>query len=77
MRKIVYQGFVLTNSEGRTDSWKLIIKDQQRIGSLFELRRLVGYFLELGILPATRSSLQDAKQTQNTMSKNTVKPKRR
>lgn len=33
MKKIVYQGFVLTNSEGRTDSWKLTIKDQQRIGS--------------------------------------------
>lgn len=77
MRKVVYQGFILTNSEGRTDSWKLTIKDQQRIGSLFELRRLVGYFLELGILPATCSSLLDTKQTQNTMNLNTLKPKRR
>ncbi|MGL5046816.1 MAG: hypothetical protein ACRC6S_04465 [Shewanella sp.] len=64
------------NSEGRTDSWKLTIKDQQRIGSLFERRRLVTYFLKLGILPATRSSLLDVKHAQNTMSKNTEKPKR-
>ncbi|MCU7993907.1 DUF3319 domain-containing protein [Shewanella glacialipiscicola] len=76
MRKLIYQGFIFTNSEGHTDSWKLTIKDQHRIGSLFELRRLVTYYLELGILPATRSSLQDAKQTQNTMTKNTVKPRK-
>lgn len=54
MRKLIYQGFIFTYSEGHTDSWKLTIKDQHRIGSLFELRRLVAYYLELGILPATR-----------------------
>ncbi|MCG9965884.1 MAG: DUF3319 domain-containing protein [Shewanella sp.] len=77
MKKLVYQGFILTNSEGRTDTWKLTIGEQNRIGSLFELRRLVNYYLELGIVPATRASLQDAKQTQNSMSKNTLKPRKR
>ncbi|AAN56452.1 DUF3319 domain-containing protein [Shewanella oneidensis MR-1] len=77
MKKLVYQGFILTNSEGRTDTWKLTISEQNRIGSLFELRRLVNYYLELGIVPATRTSLQDAKQTQNSMSKNTLKPRKR
>lgn len=77
MKKIVYQGFILTNSEGLTDTWKLTIGGQNRIGSLFELRRLVNYYLELGIVPATRASLQDAKQTQNSMSQNTLKPRKR
>lgn len=77
MKKIVYQGFILTNSEGLTDSWKLTIGTQSRIGSLFELRRLVNYYRELGIVPATRASLQDAKQTQNRMSQHSIKPKRR
>lgn len=77
MKKLVYQGLILTNSEGRTDTWKLTIGEQNRIGSLFELRRLVNYYLELGIVPATRASLQDAKQTQNSMSKNTLKPRKR
>ena len=77
MKKLVYQGFILTNSEGRTDTWKLTIGEQNRIGSLFELRRLVNYYLELGIVPSTRASLQDAKQTQNSMSKNTLKPRKR
>ena len=77
MKKLVYQGFILTNSEGRTDTWKLTIGEQNRIGSLFELRRLVNYYLELGIVPATRASLQDAKQTQNSMSQNTLKPRKR
>lgn len=77
MKKIVYQGFILTNSEGLTDSWKLTIGTQSRIGSLFELRRLVNYYRELGIVPATRASLQDAKQTQNHMSQHSIKPKRR
>jgi len=45
MRKIVYQGFILTNNEGRTDTWKLTIGQQSRMGSLFELRRLLGYYL--------------------------------
>ncbi|PIW62447.1 hypothetical protein [Shewanella sp. CG12_big_fil_rev_8_21_14_0_65_47_15] len=73
MRKIVYQGFILTNNEGRTDTWKLTIGQQSRMGSLFELRRLLGYYLELGILPATRASLQEVKQTQNAMGKNAIK----
>ncbi|ASF17396.1 DUF3319 domain-containing protein [Shewanella xiamenensis] len=77
MKKIVYQGFILTNSEGLTDTWKLTIGGQNRIGSLFELRRLVNYYRELGIVPATRASLQDAKQTQNSMSQNTLKPRKR
>lgn len=77
MKKIVYQGFILTNSEGLTDSWKLTIGTQSRIGSLFELRRLVNYYRELGIVPATRASLQDAKQTQNRMSQHSTKLKRR
>ncbi|GIU03059.1 hypothetical protein C9I43_10855 [Shewanella morhuae] len=77
MRKLIYQGFILTNSEGHTDSWKLTIKDQHRIGSLFELRRLVAYYLELGVLPETRVSLQDVKQVQNMMPKNTVIAKKR
>jgi hypothetical protein len=77
MRKIVYQGFILTNNEGRTDTWKLTIGQQSRIGSLFELRRLLGYYLELGILPATRASLQGAKQTQNARAKNAIKFRQR
>lgn len=77
MKKLVYQGFILTNSEGRTDTWKLTIGQQSRIGSLFELRRLINYYLELGIVPATRASLQEAKQTQNSMSKNPLKPRKR
>lgn len=31
MRKLIYQGFIFTNSEGHTDSWKLTIKDQHRL----------------------------------------------
>ncbi len=77
MKKIMYQGFLLTNSEGRTDTWKLTIGQQNRIGSLFELRRIVNYYLELGIVPATRASLQDAKQTQNSKGRNSFKGRRR
>lgn len=77
MRKLVYQGFILTNSEGRTDTWKLTIGQQSRIGSLFELRRLVNYYLELGLCLPPALSLQEAKQTQNSMSKNPLKPRKR
>ncbi|MBT1443386.1 DUF3319 domain-containing protein [Shewanella sp. JM162201] len=54
MKTLLYQGYVLTNSEGKTNSWKLSIGDEVRIGSLFELRRQVAFFQELGVLPPVK-----------------------
>ncbi|MCG9721385.1 hypothetical protein [Shewanella sp. Isolate7] len=51
MRKLIYQGFVLTNPDGLTNTWCLAIGEQRRVGSLFELRRQLHFYLELGILP--------------------------
>ncbi|WP_299793685.1 hypothetical protein [uncultured Shewanella sp.] len=65
MRKLIYEGHVLTNSEGLTDTWKLTIGAQSRIGSLFELRRQVSFYQELGVLPPLRVSLLDAKSAKN------------
>lgn len=70
MRKLIYQGYILTNPEGLTDSWKLTIGEQTRVGSLFELRRQINFFQELGVLPpikgylvknATRSNAKSVK----------------
>lgn len=57
MRKLIYQGFILTNSEGLTDSWKLTVGEQTRVGSLFELRRQINFFQELGVLPPIKGYL--------------------
>jgi hypothetical protein len=54
MKTLLYQGYVLTNSDGKTNSWKLTIGDEVRIGSLFELRRQVAFFQQLGILPPVK-----------------------
>lgn len=56
MRKIFYQGFTFTNPNGKTDNWTLVIGHQKRVGSLFELRRQVHFFSELGILPPPKIS---------------------
>ncbi|QYJ76380.1 DUF3319 domain-containing protein [Shewanella sp. FJAT-52076] len=54
MRTLLYQGFILTNLDGKTDSWRLTIADEVRIGSLFELRRQVAFYQELGVLPPVK-----------------------
>ncbi|MBV7316734.1 DUF3319 domain-containing protein [Shewanella sp. NIFS-20-20] len=54
MRKLIYQGYVLTNSQGATDSWELRIGQEHRQGSLFELKRLVDFYVELKVLPQVR-----------------------
>ncbi len=69
MRKLIYEGHILTNSEGLTDTWKLIIGTQSRIGSLFELRRQVNFYQELGVLPPLRVSLLAAKTAKNDSGK--------
>nr|WP_283165450.1 hypothetical protein [Shewanella litorisediminis] len=51
---MLYHGFILTNLEGKTDSWRLTIADEVRIGSLFELRRQVAFYQELGVLPPVK-----------------------
>ena len=51
MRKLVYRGYILSNTDGLTDSWTLTIGQTSRTGSLFELRRQINFFEELGILP--------------------------
>ena len=56
MRKLIYQGYVLTNLDGLTDSWVLIIGEQRRTGSLFELRRQIQFFEELGVLVQSKLS---------------------
>ncbi|GGP80800.1 DUF3319 domain-containing protein [Shewanella ulleungensis] len=56
MKKIFYQGFTFTNPNGKTDNWTLVIGNQVRVGSLFELRRQVHFFTELGILPPPKIS---------------------
>jgi len=69
MRKLIYESHVLTNSEGLTDTWKLTIGTQSRIGSLFELRRQVSFYQELGVLPPLRVSLLAAKTAKNDSGK--------
>ncbi|MBB1361364.1 MULTISPECIES: DUF3319 domain-containing protein [unclassified Shewanella] len=56
MRRIFYQGFTFSNTNGKTDNWTLVIGNQVRVGSLFELRRQVHFFSELGILPPPKIS---------------------
>ncbi|ACA87626.1 MULTISPECIES: DUF3319 domain-containing protein [Shewanella] len=58
MRKLIYQGFILTNNRGLTDSWSLSIGGQTRTGSLFELRRQINFYCELGVLPPNRNTIQ-------------------
>ncbi|WP_394200271.1 DUF3319 domain-containing protein [Shewanella waksmanii] len=65
MKKLIYQGYILTNSQGNTDSWKLTIGEQQRIGSLFELRRQIEFYQQLGVLPELRTSLLTDKVATN------------
>lgn len=74
MRKLIYEGHILTNSEGLTDTWKLIIGTQSRVGSLFELRRQVNFHQELGVLPPLRVSLLTAKSAKNDSGKKIGKP---
>ncbi len=69
MRKLIYESHILTSSEGLTDTWKLIIGAQSRIGSLFELRRQVKLYQELGILPPLIVSLLAAKTAKNDSGK--------
>ncbi len=57
MRKLIFEGFILTNSEGLTDTWKLTIGEQSRVGSLFELRRQINFFQELGVLPPIKGGV--------------------
>lgn len=63
MRKLIYEGFILTNADGLTDTWKLTIGEQSRVGSLFELRRQVNFFLELGVLPPMKDPLASRQVT--------------
>ncbi|QYK02363.1 hypothetical protein [Shewanella psychrotolerans] len=66
MRKLIYQGHVLTNLDGLTDSWVLIIGEQRRTDSLFELRRQIQFFEELGVLPQSKLELNSDAQTNVT-----------
>ncbi|QLE84753.1 DUF3319 domain-containing protein [Shewanella sp. Scap07] len=70
MKKLIYQGYILTNSQGNTDSWKLTIGEQQRIGSLFELRRQIQFYEQLGVLPELRTSLLADKTAINATANN-------
>ncbi|QYJ85169.1 hypothetical protein K0I73_13225 [Shewanella mesophila] len=89
MRKLIYQGYVLTNVDGLTDSWVLIVGEQRRTGSLFELRRQIQFFEELGVLPQSKLSsetqtnvskkphLNSAVKTKEKLSLATKSPKKR
>ena len=57
MRKLIYEGHILINSEGQTDTWKLTIGEKTSVGSLFELRRQINFFQELGVLPPKRDNM--------------------
>lgn len=61
MRKLVYRGYILSNTDGLTDSWTLTIGQTSRTGSLFELRRQINFFEELGILPQPKMTDQQVK----------------
>ncbi|WP_345888136.1 DUF3319 domain-containing protein [Shewanella algae] len=67
MRKLVYRGYILSNTDGLTDSWTLTIGQTSRTGSLFELRRQINFFEELGILPQPK--IADATDTETTANK--------
>ncbi|AQS39220.1 Protein of unknown function (DUF3319) [Shewanella psychrophila] len=77
MRKLIYEGYILTNSEGLTDTWKLIIGEQTRVGSLFELRRQINFFQELGVLPPIKGPLptQEPKTKLSNKRLHKAKPK--
>ncbi|GIU37811.1 hypothetical protein TUM3794_09210 [Shewanella colwelliana] len=77
MKKLIYQGYILTNSDGLTDSWTLTIGDQRRVGSLFELRRQINFHQELGVLPPPKAAYQEERAPQATHSRNPVPNKRR
>lgn len=63
MRKLIYQGFILTNAKGLTDTWTLSISGQCRTGSLFELRRQINFYRELGVLPLNKTATQTQVET--------------
>ncbi|GGI94906.1 hypothetical protein GCM10007978_35740 [Shewanella hanedai] len=63
MRKLIYQGYILTNAKGLTDTWTLTISGQCRTGSLFELRRQINFYCELGVLPPTKLNKQTGTKT--------------
>lgn len=44
----------MTNALGQTDTWVLTIGDESRTGSLFELRRILKFYRELGVIPEVR-----------------------
>ncbi|HDS1200824.1 TPA: DUF3319 domain-containing protein [Shewanella algae] len=67
MRKLVYRGYILSNTDGLTDSWTLTIGQTCRTGSLFELRRQINFFEELGILPQPK--IADATDTETVANK--------
>ncbi|WP_345884482.1 DUF3319 domain-containing protein [Shewanella algae] len=67
MRKLVYRGYILSNTDGLTDSWTLTIGQTSRTGSLFELRRQINFFEELGILPQPK--IADATDTETVANK--------
>ncbi|MFP9132503.1 hypothetical protein ACLKZ7_05855 [Shewanella algae] len=67
MRKLVYRGYILSNTDGLTDSWTLTIGQTSRTGSLFELRRQINFFEELGILPQPK--IADATDTETAANK--------
>ena len=79
MKKLIYQGYILTNSEGLTDTWKLIISEQTRVGSLFELRRQINFFQQLGVLPPMKGPFSSPRDKNKTFSKkpHKAKPKQR
>ncbi|QTE87858.1 DUF3319 domain-containing protein [Shewanella algae] len=67
MRKLVYRGYILSNTDGLTDSWTLTIGQTSCTGSLFELRRQINFFEELGILPQPK--IADATDTETAANK--------
>ena len=53
--KLIIDGYMLTNDSGKTDRWQLTIGDETRLGSLFELKRVIKFYRELGVIPEVRS----------------------
>ncbi|WP_110456498.1 hypothetical protein [Shewanella algidipiscicola] len=84
MKKLIYQGYLLTNNDGLTDSWTLSIGEQRRSGSLFELRRQIHFYQELGVLPPvnaptanTERNTQPSSPKVNTRQTGTRRPNKR
>jgi hypothetical protein len=67
MRKLIYQSYILTNAKGLTDTWTLAISGQCRTGSLFELRRQVNFYCELGVLPPNKLTIHAEAKTSSTI----------